>query len=107
MQPEIVEEYAPDRTILKLSFIKKAAIKSGDKKVAIKSGDIKKATKRTEQQLENTLEYMIPNQEYKTSEIAEVIGVKESRARVLINELVKSGRLEVEGKNKGRKYKLP
>lgn len=104
--PEIIEEYGPDRTILKLSFAKKVAIKSGDKKVAIKNGDKKKVTKKTEQQLRNILEYMIAGTEYRTSEIAQLIGVKESRARVLINELVKSGKVEAIGKNKGRKYKI-
>ena len=105
-QPEVIEEYGPDRTILKLSFVKKAAIKNGDKKVAIKSGDKKKITKKTEQQLKYILEYMVPDQEYKTSEIAEVLGVKESRARALVYELAKSGRIEAEGKNKGRRYRL-
>lgn len=105
-QPEVIEEYGPDRTILKLSLLKKVAIKGGDKKVAIKSGDKKKVTKKTEQQLKHILEYMVPNQEYKTGEMAEVLGVKESRARVLVNELVKSGRIEAVGKNKGRKYRL-
>ncbi len=104
-RPEVIEEYGSDRTILKLSFVKKAAIKNGDKKTAIKNGDKKKVTKKTEQQLERILAYMILGQEYKTSELAEVIGVKESRARALVNELVKSGRIESEGKNKGRKYK--
>ena len=96
-QPEVIEEYGPDRTILKLLFVKKAAIKNGDKK---------KVTKKTEMQLERILEYMTPDQEYKTSELAEVIGVKESRARALVNELVKSGRINAEGKNKGRRYRL-
>ena len=63
-------------------------------------------TKKTEQQLERILAYMILGQEYKTSELAEVIGVKESRARALVNELVKSGRIKAEGKNKGRRYRL-
>lgn len=45
------------------------------------------------------------DQEYKTSELAEVIGVKESRASVLINELVKSGKIKANEKNKGRRYK--
>ena len=105
-QPEVIEEYGPDRTILKLLFVKKAAIKNGDKKAAIKNGDKKKVTKKTEMQLERILEYMTPDQEYKTSELAEVIGVKESRARALVNELVKSGRINAEGKNKGRRYRL-
>ena len=63
-------------------------------------------TKKTEQQLERILAYMILGQEYKTSELAEVIGVKESRARALVNKLVKSGRIKAEGKNKGRRYRL-
>ena len=95
-QPEVIEEYGPDRTILKLSLIKKVAIKNGDKK---------KITKRTEQQLEYILEHMAPNQEYKTSELSEVIGLKESRTRMLLNELAMSGRIAVSGKNKGRRYK--
>lgn len=104
-RPEVIEEYGPDRTILKLSFIKEVAIKSGDKKVAIKNGDKKKVSKKTEQQLEQILEHMTPDQEYKTSELAEVIGIKASRARVLVNELVKLGKIRASGKNKGRRYK--
>lgn len=96
-QPEVIEEYGPDRTILKLSFVKKAAIKNGDKK---------QVTKKTEIQLEYILEYMTPDREYKTSEIAAEIGLKKSRARELVNELVKSGRIEAVGKNRGRRYRL-
>ena len=96
-QPEVIEEYGPDRTILKLSFVKKAAIKNGDKK---------QVTKKTEIQLEYILEYMTSDREYKTSEIAAEIGLKKSRARELVNELVKSGRIEAVGKNRGRRYRL-
>ena len=93
-QPEVIEKYGPDRTILKLSFVKKAAIKNGDKK---------QVTKKTEIQLGYILEYMVPDQEYKMSDIATVIGLKKSRARELVNELVKSGRIEAVGKNRGRR----
>ena len=103
-RPEVIEEYAPDRTILKLSFLKKVAIKNGDKKVAIKSGDKKKVTKKTEQQLESILDYMDSGKECKTSEIAMLLGVRESRARLLIKELVEKGKIRAVGKNKGRKY---
>lgn len=104
--PEVIEEYGPDRTILMLSFVKKAAIKSGDKKTAIKSGDKKRVTKKTALQMQDILAYMTAGEEYKTSEIADYIGVKESRARFLISELVKAGKLEAVGKNKGRIYKI-
>lgn len=103
---KVIEEYGPDRTILKLSFVKEAAIKSGDKRAAIKSGDKKKVTRKTEQQLTCILKYMAPDREYKTSELGEAIGVKESRARELVNELVETGRIEAIGKNKGRRYRL-
>lgn len=105
-QPEVTEEYGSDRTILKLSFIKEAAIKSGDKKVAIKSGDKKKPTSKTEQQIKTILDYMDPGKEYKTSELAIVLGVKESRARLLINGLVEDGKIRAIGKNRGRKYTI-
>ena len=55
--------------------------------------------------MQQILEYMTPDQEYKTSELAEVIGIKASRARVLVNELVKLGKIRASGKNKGRRYK--
>lgn len=105
-QPEVIEEYGPDRTILKLSFVEKAAIKSGDKKVAIKSGDKKKASKKTEQQIKTILDHMDSGKEYKTSEIAAVLGVKESRARLLMNGLAEEGKIRAIGKNKGRKYTI-
>ena len=106
--PEVIEEYGPDRTILKLSFIKsadkKVLIKSADKKVLIKSADKKTVTKKTEQQLEDILGKMDFNKEYKTSEIAKFIDVKETRARTLLKELVKQGKIKAIGKNKGRRY---
>ncbi len=100
-QPEVIEEYGPDRTILKLSFVKKAAIKNGDKKQVTKKTEI-----QLEYILEYILEYMTPDREYKTSEIAAEIGLKKSRAIELVNELVKSGRIEAVGKNRGRRYRL-
>ena len=44
------------------------------------------------------------NKEYKTSEIAKFIDVKETRARTLLKELVKQGKIKAIGKNKGRRY---
>lgn len=73
--------------------------------MAIKNGDKKKISKKTEQQLEIILGYMNFDREYKTSDIAAFIGVKESRARALVNELVNTGNIKAIGKNKGRRYK--
>lgn len=40
-EPEIIERFGPDRTILLLPFVKKVAKKNGEKKVAKKSGEKK------------------------------------------------------------------
>lgn len=91
-EPEVLEEFGPDRTILKLSFIK-----SGDKK--------EKAQKKA-QQLETIIQYMKPGEEYKTREIAELLKVKDSRARALMAELVQEEKIKAEGENRGRRYVL-
>lgn len=108
-QPEVLEEYGPDRTILKLSFVKsvnkKALIKSADKKALIKSADKKKLTNKTRQQLEKITECMEPDKEYRIAEIAEFLGVKETRTRELVRELIQLKKIEALGKNKGRRYR--
>ena len=109
-QPEVIEEYGPDRTILKLSFVKnmdeKALIKSADKKALIKSADKKKLTNKTRQQLEKIIEWMELDREYRIAEIAEFLGVKETRARELVRELIRLEKIEAIGKNKGRRYRI-
>lgn len=99
-QPEVVEEYGPDRTILKLSFVK-----SMDKKALIKSADKKKLTNKTRQQLEKIIEWMELDREYRIAEIAEFLGVKETRARQLVRELIRLKKIEAMGENKGRRYR--
>ena len=109
-QPEVIEEYGPDRTTLKLSFVKKSAdkkalIKSADKKALIKSADKKKLTNKTRQQLEKITEFMEPDREYRIAEIAEFLGVKETITRELVRELIQLKKIEASGKNKGRRYR--
>ncbi len=123
--PQVTEEYAPDRTILRLSFIearserrawqsvgrnagdngdKKSAIKIGDKKSAIKIGD-KKSTK-TRERLQQILQCMEAGEEYSADIIAESIGLKASRTRELLKMLVTEDQVEVLGENRNRRYKL-
>lgn len=90
-RPEVIEEYGPDRTILKLSFVK--------------SADKKKLTNKTRQQLEKIIEFMEPDREYRIAEIAESLGVKETRARELMRELIRLQKIDAMGKNKGRRYR--
>ena len=98
--PEVTEEYGPDRTILRLSFIK-----SADKKALIKSADKKKLTKKTRQQLEEIMEWMESDREYRVVEIADFLGIKETRARELIRELIRLEKISAVGQNKGRRYR--
>lgn len=81
-RPEVIEEYGPDRTILKLSFVKNT-----DKKALIKNADKKGLTSKTRQQLEKIIEWMEPDREYRIAEIAEFLGIKETRTRELVREL--------------------
>ena len=48
---------------------------------------------------------MKPDREYKIAEIAEFLGVKETRTRELVRELIQLKKIEASGKNKGRRYR--
>lgn len=63
-------------------------------------------TNKTRQQLEKIKEWMEPDKEYRIAEIAEFLGVKETRARELMRELIQIKKIEAIGKNKGRRYRM-
>ncbi len=48
---------------------------------------------------------MEPDREYRIAEIAESLGVKETRARELMRELIRLQKIDAMGKNKGRRYR--
>ena len=48
---------------------------------------------------------MEADREYRIAEIAEFLGVKETRARELMRELIQLKKIEATGKNKGRRYR--
>ena len=116
--PVFLEEFAPDRITLSLdvsadkcqiidtdSIAAEVAIKSGDKKVAIKDGDKKTAIK-TEAHKDAIVAYLTGNVTAKTSELMEVLNLKQSRVRKLLSELVEADIVVAEGNNKNRVYKL-
>ena len=112
-EPEVQEEYGPDRTILRLPLVQKAAVKSGDKKPAIKSGDKKPAIKtgqkkihpKTQEHLQMILSYMVNDQQYTANEIAELLNLKISRTKEILAILVNSGKLESIGSKRDRRYR--
>ena len=95
-EPVIEEQFEPDRTILTLSFNKKATIKSDDKKT----------TAKTQAQFERILSYMQPDVWYKTADIMILLDIKDTRAKELLKQLVQLGKLVDDGANRGKKYKL-
>ena len=86
---------------LKIGIIRQPLIK----KTLIKSADKKKLTKKTRQQLEEIVEWREPDREYRVVEIADFLGIKETRARELIRELIRLEKVSAMGKNKGRRYR--
>lgn len=50
------------------------------------------------------LSIMDLNKEYSAVEIAELVGLKGSRTRQLLKELVDSGKIEAKGNTKGKRY---
>ncbi len=107
-EPEITESFAPERITLSLSIKKigdkKSAIKIGDKKSAIKIGDKKSAINETNKT--RIIEYLTEHISAKSSEIADHLGLKSSRTRDYLNELIANEIVVAEGSNRNRFYKL-
>ena len=97
--PAVTEQLEPERTILTLPFEK-----IGDKKSAIKIGDKKSAINA--KMKETIIAYLTDNPEAKASSIAEYIGLKPSRTRDYLNELIAEGIVVAEGSNRNRTYRL-
>ena len=102
--PKIEEEFEPERIILSLQ-----TTESSDKneKVAIKSSDKdKKSVVKSELQKMAIIEYLTEKISAKTTDIADLLGVKEARARRLISVMIEEGIIVAEGANRNRIYKL-
>lgn len=95
VEPEIEERFDPDRTVLTLSFVKKAPEKSTEKKV----------TKKRQEQYERILSFMQPDIWYKASDLMDVLGLKETRTKELLRALISDQKLIDDGTTKGKRYK--
>lgn len=93
------ESFDPDRIVLSLVFKK-----SDDKKSAIKTGDKKSAINA--KMKETIIAYLTDHAEAKAASIAEYIGLKPSRTRDYLKELVAEGIVAAEGGNRNRTYRL-
>ena len=97
--PTFTEQLEPERTILSLTFKK-----IGDKKSVIKIGDKKSVI--NEKMKETIIAYLTDHAEAKTAEIAAYIGLKLSRTRDYLNELIAEDIVVAEGGNRNRTYRL-
>jgi len=98
--PVISENFDPDRIMLSLTFKK-----SDDKKATIKSDD-KKVTIKSARQKNEIITYLTDHVSAKNTNIAELLGVKSTRVKQLLKELLDEGVVVAEGSNKNRVYKL-
>ena len=108
VEPEIVELFEPERICLILRtekvHNKKSAINVGDKKSAINVGDKKSAIKtETKKQIIN---YLTEHAEAGSREISEYVGLRQSRVRDYLNELINEKIIASEGANRNRIYRL-
>ena len=98
--PVITESFDPDRITLSLLIDQ-----NSDKKVAINSSD--KTTKtKSHIQKQAIVTYITEKITAKTTEVSDLLGVKDTRARRLLVEMVEEGTLVTEGGKRNRVYKL-
>lgn len=102
--PKIEESYEPERITLSLQIEERG---DNAEKVAIKSGDnVEKVAIKSELQKVAIIEYLTENVTAKAVEVEELLGVKKSRTRKLLSELIKDGIIIAGGANRNRIYKL-
>ena len=95
--PIITEYFEPARITMSLS------VSSDDKRVSIKSDDKRKVT---ELQKQTIIECLTDNASAKSSELSELLDVKSTRIKNLLNELISDGVVIPEGANRNRRYRL-
>ncbi len=107
-EPVIVEQFEPERTLLSLSVEKigdkKSAIRENNDGSAIKNGDKKTAIKAENKM--RIIEFLTGADSAKASEIAEYVGLKPSRTRDYLKELISEEIVAAKGANRNRTYQL-
>lgn len=103
--PTITESFAPERITLTLGLTKKAGIKTRDRKQGIEKRD-RKITPKSVAQREAIIEYLTTNVTARNSDLAELLGLKADRVRVIINEMIEDEIVVASGDKRYRVYKL-
>lgn len=99
-EPTFTQSFSPDRTTLTLPLSP-----TGDNESAIKIGDNSNpAIRMVKRQM--IVDYLTDHAVAKTSEIADYLGLKPSRVRDYLAELISEGIVVPEGGNRNRTYRL-
>ena len=108
-EPEVEEQYGPDRTILTLPLVKKKAKKqakkASEKNKRNKTSEIKQA-KKTIENREKIIDFLRKNGLAKTSEISKTLGLSETRTRSILKEMADAGEIFTNGSTKKKSYYL-
>ena len=96
--PVIEEEFDPDRTILSLSLEKKQSINSIDN-----TQKTKPKSKKTLENQQKIIEYLKDNGRSKCCDIANHLGLSETRTRAIISNM---SNIEIMGGNRNRTYRI-
>ncbi len=99
-EPTILVSSEPNRSTLILPLSK-----SDDKKVTIKSDD-KKVTIKASAQKNMIIDYLTDHDSGRVTQMVELLGVKATRVKKLLYELIDEGIVVAEGGNRNRTYRL-
>ena len=112
--PIITEDFEPARITFSLSVMTKEKdlstvpeklelIKAADKQTPIDKNEKKKLT---ELQKETIIEFLTDHVSCRSSDIAELLDIKLTRSRDILNALIADGIVVAEGANRNRTYRL-
>lgn len=101
VDPVLYEEFSPNRTFLKLSFVKREKHKE-----IVSSASIEKEYKSLNKQELEIVKCLKENGEVRRIEVEKLLGVGERRASYLLNKLERSAVIIKLGSTKSARYKL-
>ena len=109
----VIEEHfgedGPSKTVITLPLVAKTsekATKKSDEKKATKKSDEKKITAKSLSQMDAILAHMEPGEWYRSSDLMNILDVKETRTKEILRLMVKAGKLVDDGSTKGKRYKI-
>ncbi len=100
----VIEEHSgedgPSKTVITLPLVAKTSEK------AMKKSDEKKITAKSLSQMDAILAHMEPGEWYRSSDLMDILDVKETRTKEILRLMVKVGKLVDDGSTKGKRYKI-